>query len=342
MLAITKKLPQKGLWMENVPIPSIADDEVLIKTKEASICGTDLHIYNWDTWAQKTLHPPLVIGHEFMGEIAKIGKNVKGLNVGDRVSGEGHITCGTCPSCLTEKRHLCMHTQGLGIHRHGCFAEYFNLPAANVFLLPTSIPDDIGAIMDPFGNAVHTALTFPLAGEDVVITGAGPIGIMSAAVARKAGARRVVITDKNPYRLALAKQMGATHTVDITRQSLRDVMREADIEWGFSVGFEMSGHPKALQELIEHSQNGANIALLGILPPDCVIDWDLVIFKMLTIKGIYGREIFKTWFQMEHLLEAGLDLRPIITHRFPFHDFEQAFAAAQSGNAGKLILHWDH
>lgn len=338
MKALIKKLPEKGLWLEDVPIPSIADDEVLVKIKKVSICGTDVHIYKWDEWAQKTIPIPMVIGHEFMGEIAKVGKNVRWLKEGDRISGEGHITCGRCPPCRVGKKHLCMNTLGVGVNRHGCFAEYFNLPADNVFLLPQSVPDDIAAIFDPYGNAVHTALSFPLTGEDVLITGAGPIGIMAAAIARKAGARNVVITDRKPYRLELAKKMGATHTVDITTQTLRDVMDKAGITYGFTVGLEMSGNPKGLMDILETAQHGANIALLGFLPPDCVIDWHLVIFKMLVIKGIYGREIFRTWYLMTHLLESGLDLKPMITHRFAFEDFEKGFAAMLSGESGKVIL----
>lgn len=341
MKALVKKLPEKGLWLEEVPLPDIADNEVLIKTLKTSICGTDLHIYNWDAWAQKTIRTPMVIGHEFMGEIAKIGKKVQGLNVGDRVSGEGHITCGQCPPCKVGNKHLCMHTLGLGVHRHGCFAEYFNFPADNVFLLPKSIPDDVAAIFDPFGNAVHTALSFPLTGEDVLITGAGPIGIMAAAIARKSGARTVVITDPKSLRLELAKKMGATHTVNITKETLKDVMKAANVDHGFTVALEMSGNPKALGDILETAQNGAHIAMLGIQPPDCVVDLNLVIFKMLTIKGIYGREIFRTWVQMTHLLESGLNLHPIITHQYAYKDFEKGFAALQSGESGKVILNWN-
>lgn len=340
MKALVKSLPEKGLQIKEVSIPPIADNEVLIKTRKGSICGTDLHIYNWDTWAQKTIPTPMVIGHEFMGEIAKVGKNVQNLHEGDRISGEGHLTCGRCPPCRKGQKHLCMNMLGLGVHRHGCFAEYFNFPAENVFLLPKSIPDDVAAILDPFGNAVHTALSFPLVGEDVLITGAGPIGIMAAAVARKAGARNVVITDKKPYRLELAKKMGATHAVDVTRQALKEIMHQAGIEFGFTVGLEMSGSPQALRVMLETMQHGGHVALLGILPSDCVVDWDLIIFKMLTVKGIHGREIFKTWYQMTHLLECGLDLKPLITHHFCFEDFEKAFAIVQSGESGKVILSW--
>lgn len=340
MKALLKKHPSVGLWLSEVPIPEVGENDVLIKTRKAAICGTDVHIYNWDGWAQKTISTPLVIGHEFMGEIAQLGKNVKGLKVGDRVSGEGHIVCGKCPPCKTGKKHLCLNTLGVGVRRHGCFAEYFTLPAENVFLLPPYVSDEIGAIFDPFGNAVHTALSFNLTGEDILITGAGPIGMMAAAIARKAGARNVVVTDINPYRLDLVKAMGNATAVNVKNESLKDVMKKLGIDFGFTVGMEMSGSPQALSTMLENTQNGAKIALLGILPHDCVIDWDLVIFKMLLIKGIYGREIFGTWYKMIHLLESGLDLAPIITHRFPIDDFEKGFDVMRSGNSGKVILNF--
>jgi threonine 3-dehydrogenase len=340
MKALVKKNPTRGLWMEDVPVPEIKDDEVLIKTRKTSICGTDVHIYKWDAWAQKTIPVPMVVGHEFMGEIAKVGRSVKGLKEGDRVSGEGHITCGQCPPCRKGKKHLCMKTLGVGVNRHGCFAEYFNLPAENVFQLPPSVTDDIAAIFDPFGNATHTALSADLTGEDVLITGAGPIGIMAAAIARKAGARNVVITDLNPYRLDLAMKMGATHAVNIQTETIEEAMKVIGIEHGFTVGLEMSGHPNGLSTLLETAQHGAKIALLGILPAGCVINWDLVIFKMLEIKGIYGREIFSTWYKMTHLLESGLNLAPIITHHFPVNSFEKGFEMMLSGNSGKIILDW--
>lgn len=340
MKALVKKYSTPGLWMEEVPVPAIADHEVLIKVRKTSICGTDIHIYKWDAWAQKTIPVPMVIGHEFMGEIAAIGSHVKGLKVGDRVCGEGHITCGTCPNCRMGKKHLCVNTVGVGVNRHGCFAEYFHLPAENVFLLPASIPDDLAAIFDPYGNATHTALSFELIGEDVLITGAGPIGIMAAAIARKAGARHVVITDMNPYRLDLAMQMGATCAVNISNTSLDDTMKALGINDGFTVGLEMSGHPNGLSTLLEKSRHGGHIALLGILPHGTGIDWDLVIFKMLTIKGIYGREIFSTWYKMTHMLESGLNLAPIITHRFPVDDFQKGFDIMLSGKSGKIILDW--
>jgi threonine 3-dehydrogenase len=340
MKALVKRESKPGIWMEEVPIPKIADDEVLIKVKKTSICGTDVHIYKWDTWAQKTIPVPMVVGHEFVGEIAKIGKGVKGLKVGDRVSGEGHITCGHCPPCMKGQKHLCMNTLGVGVHRHGCFAEYFNLPAQNVFPLPKTIKDDLAAIFDPFGNATHTALSFDLVGEDVLITGAGPIGIMSAAICRHAGARNVVITDINEYRLELAEKMGATCAVNIKKTDLQEKIKEIGITHGFTVGLEMSGHPQGLSTLLEMMQHGGKVALLGILPPGTAIDWDLVIFKMLLIKGIYGREIFSTWFKMTHMLESGLKLSPIITHHFPADQFQKGFDVMLTGNSGKVILDW--
>lgn len=340
MKALVKSYAKEGLWMEDVPVPKISDDEVLIKTHKTSICGTDVHIYKWDAWAQKTIPVPMVVGHEYMGEIAEVGKNVRGLKVGDRVSGEGHITCGQCPPCKKGQKHLCMNTLGVGVNRHGCFAEYFNIPAENVFPLPSGISDDIASIFDPYGNAVHTALTFDLTGEDVLITGAGPIGIMAAAIAVKAGAHNVVITDVNEYRLDLAKKMGAQTVVNVARTSLPDVMKAIGINNGFTVGMEMSGHPDGLKTLTEMAQHGAKIALLGILPPGCVIDWDLVIFKMLTLKGIYGREIFSTWFKMVNLIESGLNIESIITHRFSVDDFQKGFDTMISGKSGKVILDW--
>jgi threonine 3-dehydrogenase len=340
MKALVKRESAPGLWMEEVPLPTVGDHEVLIKTKKTSICGTDLHIYKWDAWAQKTIRVPMVIGHEFMGTIVEVGEQVRGPKIGERVTGEGHVTCGACPGCLTGKRHLCMYTQGLGVQRHGCFAEYFTLPAENIFPLPTSISDELGAIFDPFGNAMHTALSADLTGEDVLITGAGPIGCMAVAIARKAGARYVVITDINDYRLQLALKLGATNAINVKKESLTDTMKTLGIDNGFTVGMEMSGNPEALRTLLETAQPGATISLLGILPPDCEINWDLVIFKMLKIEGIYGREIFGTWFKMTHMLESGLNLDPVITHRFSANDFEQGFQTLLTGNSGKIILDW--
>jgi len=340
MKALIKKHATPGLWMGDVPVPTINDNEVLIKIRKTSICGTDVSIYKWSPWAQKTVAVPLVIGHEFVGEIVEIGKNVSGLKVGERVSGEGHITCGVCPNCRKGKKHVCMDVVGVGYDGTGCFAEYFKLPAENVFQLPDSISDDMAAILDPFGNATHTALSCDLVGEDVLITGAGPIGIMAVAIAKKAGARNVVITDMNEYRLSLAKQMGATAAVNVEKESLTDCMKKLGITHGFTVGMEMSGSPKGLATLIETAQHGANIALLGLLPPGTAVDWDLVIFRMLTLKGIYGREIFSTWYKMTHMLESGLNIDPIITHHFSVDDFQMGFDVMLSGNSGKVILEW--
>lgn len=340
MKALVKKERGPGLVMQDVEKPKIGPNEVLIRIKKTSICGTDLHIYKWDAWAEKTIPTPLVIGHEFMGIIEEVGDNVKGLKANDRVSGEGHIVCGLCPNCKKGLKHICSNTIGVGVHRNGCFAEYLALPSENVFLLPESVPDDLAAIFDPFGNATHTALSFDLVGEDVLITGAGPIGIMAAAIAKQAGARKIVITDVNPYRLALATKMGATAAVNIAEESLPVKMKEMGIDWGFTVGLEMSGHPAGFNQMLENMQHGGKVALLGILPPNTNIDWDLVIFKMLTIKGIYGREIFGTWFKMVNMLESGLNLSPIVTHHLPASDFEKGFEIMFSGQSGKVILDW--
>jgi len=340
MKSLVKKEAAPGLWMQDVPIPEIKDNEVLIKVLKTSICGTDVHIYKWDSWAAKTIKTPMVVGHEFYGEIAAIGKDVTGLKVGDRVSGEGHIVCNKCPPCRKGNKHLCMNTLGVGVNRHGCFAEYFHLPAENVFPLPPTISDEMAAIFDPFGNAVHTALSADLVGEDILITGAGPIGMMAAAVARKAGARTVAITDVNEYRLELASRMGATHAINVAKTPLKEMMKDIGVEHGFTVGMEMSGNVNGLSSLLECAQHGAHISLLGIFPEKCAIDWDLVIFKMLKLKGIYGREIFSTWYKMTHMLESGLNISPVITHRFHVDDFQQGFDAMLSGKAGKVILDW--
>lgn len=340
MNSIVKKKSEIGLWWEDSNVPKINDNEVLIKIRKTAICGTDLHIYNWNEWAQKNVPVPLVVGHEFAGEIVEMGKNVKGFKIGDRVSGEGHITCGICPNCHKGLKHLCLNTKGVGYHIPGCFGKYFCLNANNVFLLPDYVTDDIAAILDPFGNAVHTALSFNLVGENVLITGAGPIGIMTAAIAKKAGARKIVITDINDYRLELARKMGATTTINVSNTSLQEVLPDIGIKYGFTVGMEMSGSPEAFSSMLETAQPGAKIALLGILPSDTAINWDLVIFKMLTLKGIYGREIFSTWYQMVHLIESGLDLSPIITHQFSSKDFKKGIDVMQSGKCGKVILSW--
>lgn len=338
MKALAKLKKEPGLDLIEAPLPEAHDGDVLIKITKTSICGTDLHIWKWDSWAEKTVATPLIIGHEFMGEVAYIGKNVEGLKIGDRVSGEGHITCGHCPNCRKGKKHICLHTIGIGVKTAGCFAEYIALPEENVFILPDSISDDMGAIFDPFGNAVHTALSFEMAGEDVLITGAGPIGIMAAAIARHAGARHVVITDVNDYRLSLALKMGATTAINIKKESLKEKTAALGVKCGYTVGLEMSGNNEALCSMLELIQPGGHVALLGILPPKTSIDWDLVIFKMLTLKGIYGREILGTWYKMTHLLESGLNLSPIITHHFNFLDYKQAFETVKIGNCGKIIL----
>lgn len=343
MKALVKRERAPGIWMQDVPAPKIDDHEVLIKIHKTSICGTDVHIYKWDAWAQKTVPTPMVIGHEFMGEIVELGKSVQGLKIGDRVSGEGHLTCGQCRNCRLGKRHLCPNTRGVGYHTPGCFAEYFKLPAENVFVLPKAISDDLAAIFDPYGNAVHTALSFDLVGEDVLITGAGPIGIMASVIAKHAGARHVVITDINDYRIELAKKLGKgkTTVVNVQKENLKDVMKSLNIEEGFTVGLEMSGNPHGFSDLLTHVQMGANVALLGILPPNTLIDWDLVIFKLLVIKGIWGREIFSTWYKMTHMLESGLDIGEIITNKYKIDDFQKGFDAMLSGNCGKVILDWN-
>ncbi|EFB40917.1 MULTISPECIES: L-threonine 3-dehydrogenase [Parachlamydia] len=341
MKALVKKEPKEGIWLEKVPIPKIEPNEVLIKVRKTAICGTDVHIYKWDTWSQNRVPVPLVIGHEFVGDIVEVGSRVKDFKVGQRVSAEGHLTCGHCRACKKGQKHLCFHTVGLGYDCQGCFAEFVKIPEENVFVVPASVSDDIAAIFDPYGNAVHTALSFDLVGEDVLITGAGPIGIMGAAIARKAGARQVVVTDINPFRLELAQKMGATVAVNIGKESLTDVMKREGIIDGFTVGMEMSGNTAAFNSLVDSMQHGGKIALLGILPPETHINWNNVIFKMLTLKGIYGREIFSTWFKMTALIESGLDLNPIITHQFSYEDYQAGFDAMISTHSGKVILNWD-
>lgn len=340
MKALVKKENSIGLVMEEVPLPKLGENEVLIKVGKTSLCGTDEHIWQWDEWAKKTVPAPLTIGHEFMGTIAELGKNVKDFSIGQRVSAEGHLTCGICPNCKNGKRHMCENTLGIGVHKNGCFAEYISLPSQNVFPIPDAIPDEIAALFDPLGNATHTALSFEVTGEDVLITGAGPIGMMAAAIACHAGARHVVITDRNDSRLELAKKLGATETVNIEKESLKDVTKKIGIEWGYTIGLEMSGNPNALSDQIEMMQHGGKIALLGILPKETKIDWDKVIFKMLLLKGIYGREIFTTWYKMIHMLESGLNLESLITHRFPAEEFQKGFEVMLSKNCGKIILEW--
>ena len=338
-LAKTKREP--GIWMVDGPVPEVGHNDVLIKIGKTAICGTDMHIYKWDEWSQKTIPVPMTVGHEYVGVVAEIGQEVRGLKIGQRVSGEGHLVCGHCRNCRAGRRHLCRNTQGVGVNRPGAFAEYLVIPAENAFPIPDDIPDDIAAILDPFGNATHTALSFDMVGEDVLITGAGPIGIMAAAISRHVGARHVVITDMNPYRLDLAKKMGATRTVDIQKESLPDVMREIGMVEGFDVGLEMSGVPSAFRQMLESMNHGGKIALLGIPPSDCAIDWNQVIFKGLIIKGVYGREMFETWYKMIAMVQGGLDLTPIITHRFAVGDYLKGFETMASGHSGKVVLSWD-
>ena len=340
MKALVKSKREAGLWLEEVDTPKIGINEVLIRVKRAGICGTDLHIFQWDNWAQETLRTPLVIGHEFVGEIVDVGSNVSDFHPGDVVSGEGHVTCGRCRNCLAGRRHLCAHTQGVGVNRPGAFAEYIALPMANIWRHHPSVDLDVAAIFDPFGNAVHTALSFPVLGEDVLITGAGPIGLMGAAVARHAGARHIVITDVNPFRLTLAKRMGVTMAVNVSETRLPDVQKQLGMLEGFDIGLEMSGNGDALRDMLANMSHGAKIALLGIPKRATVVDLNPIIFKLLTVKGIYGREMFETWYKMTMMLQCGLDIRPIITHRYSFEDFHKGFEAMCSGECCKVILTW--
>ena len=340
MKALVKKEARTGLWLEDVPVPDIGINDVLIAVERTGICGTDVHIYNWDAWARKTIPVPMVIGHEFVGKIVAVGSNVSGFQIDDIVSGEGHVVCGRCRNCLAGRRHLCRDTKGVGVNRPGAFAEYIALPMSNVWHHHHDIDRDIAAIFDPFGNAVHTALSFPLLGEDVLITGAGPIGIMAAAVARHAGARFVVITDVNPYRLNLARKMGATLAVNVMEKTLPQVQKELDMKEGFDIGLEMSGNPAAFTDMLANMAHGGHIAMLGIPSVPMPIDWNLVVFNMLTIKGIYGREMYETWYKMTVMLQSGLDIRPVITHRFHYTDFQKGFDAMRSGESGKVILTW--
>jgi threonine 3-dehydrogenase len=340
MKALAKLHSKKGIWMTECEKPTVGHNDLLIKIHKTAICGTDMHIYQWDEWAQKTIPVPMVVGHEYVGEVVDMGQEVRGFLVGDRVSGEGHITCGYCRNCRAGRRHLCRNTTGVGVNRQGAFAEYLAIPAFNAFKIPHNIPSDLAAIFDPFGNAVHTALSFDLVGEDVLITGAGPIGIMAAAVARHVGARNVVITDINEYRLDLASKMGATRAVNISHMVLTDVMNELGMTEGFDVGLEMSGVPSALHDMLDKMNNGGKIAMLGIPASDVAIDWNQVIFKGLMIKGIYGREMFETWYKMASLIQGGLDLKPMVTHQFAIDDFQQGFDVMGSGQSGKVILNW--
>ncbi len=340
MKALVKREARPGLWLEDVLVPQIGINDVLIRVDRTGICGTDLHIYDWDAWAEKTIPVPMVVGHEFVGEIVAVGSNVTDFFPGEVVSGEGHVVCGRCRNCLAGRRHLCKSTSGVGVNRPGAFAEYLSLPVTNVWHQEPGIDLDVAAIFDPLGNAVHTALSFDLLGEDVLVTGAGPIGIMAVAVARHAGARHIVITDRNPYRLDLAKQLGATVALDVRSGDLRHVMDALGMKEGFDVGLEMSGSPSALRQMLESICHGGKIAMLGIPSEPIAIDWQTVVFNMLTIKGIYGREMYETWYKMTVMLQSGLIIAPVITHRFHFTEFEQGFAAMKSGECGKVLLHW--
>lgn len=341
MKALVKSKKEQGLWLEEVEKPRIGINDVLIRVHRAGICGTDLHIYKWNNWAQKTIPVPLVIGHEFVGEIVEVGSNVADFYPGEMVSGEGHVVCGRCRNCLAGRRHLCAHTQGVGVNRPGAFAEYIALPMTNIWRHHTDIDRDVAAIFDPFGNAVHTALSFPVLGEDVLITGAGPIGLMAAAVVRHAGARYVVTTDINPHRLELARKMGVTLALNPQHRKLADAQKELGMTEGFDVGLEMSGNTSAFREMLANMSHGAKIAMLGIPDEEMSIDWRAVIFNMLTLKGIYGREMYETWYKMTVMLQSGLDIRPVITHRFHFMEFQKAFEVMESGESGKVILGWD-
>jgi threonine 3-dehydrogenase len=340
MKALVKAKAERGIWMEDIATPEVGHNDVLIKVKRTAICGTDIHIFKWDDWAQATIPVPLAVGHEFCGEIVEMGVEVRGFSVGDRVSAEGHITCGVCRNCRAGRRHLCMNTAGVGVNRPGAFAEYLSVPAFNVFKLSESISDDMASILDPLGNATHTALSFDLVGEDVLITGAGPIGVMAVAIAKYAGARHVVITDVNDYRLDLARKMGATRALNVTTESLDDAMRSLGMEEGFDVGMEMSGNPMAFRDMLRTMHHGGKVAILGIPPDETVIDWKDVIFKGLELKGIYGREMFETWYKMSSMLQSGLNIEPIITHHFPVDDYLPAFELMESGQTGKVILNW--
>ncbi len=341
MKALVKKQATEGLWLEDVPEPVIGIDDVLIRIKRASICGTDVHIYNWDEWAQKTIPVPLTIGHEFVGIVEEVGSNVRDFHSGEIVSGEGHLVCGRCRNCLAGRRHLCPHTSGVGVNRSGCFAEYLSIPVTNVWLADPRIPLDVVSCFDPLGNATHTALSFDLLGEDVLITGAGPIGVMATAIAKHAGARFVVVTDVNPYRLELAKKMGATMTLDVRTERIIDAQKKLGMKEGFDVGLEMSGSVDAFREMLPNMCHGGKIALLGILPSNTAIDWNLVIFNGLNIKGIYGREMYETWYKMTSMIQTGLDISPIITHRFHYLEYLKAFEVMRSGRSGKVVLNWE-
>ena len=342
MKALVKKHAEQGLWLEDVPEPEVGINDVLMRVHKTGICGTDVHIYNWDAWASRTIPVPMVVGHEFVGEVVEVGSNVVGFKPGYIVSGEGHVVCGRCRNCMAGRRHLCKETRGVGVNRPGAFAEYISLPMTNVWRHAAGIDPDVAAIFDPLGNAVHTALSFDVLGEDVLITGAGPIGIMAAAVVRQAGARHVVITDVNPYRLELAQKMGVTRAFNARSTKLPGVQKELGMVEGFDVGLEMSGNPAAFRDMLANMCHGGKIAMLGIPADEMAIDWNLVVFNMLTIKGIYGREMYETWYKMTVLIESGMDIAPVITHRLSYADFEEGFAAMRSGQSGKVVLDWQN
>ena len=340
MKALVKSRREPGIWMEDQPVPEVGPNDVRIRIRKTAICGTDIHIYNWDAWAQKTIPVPMTVGHEFVGEIVEVGSHVAGLEAGQRVSGEGHITCGHCRNCRAGRRHLCRNTVGVGVNRPGCFAEYLVIPATNAFPLPDSVSDDVASYLDPFGNATHTALSFDLVGEDVLITGAGPIGVMATAIAKHVGARYVVVTDVNDSRLELAMKMGATRAINVLREGIPETMKALGMTEGFDVGMEMSGNGDAFESMLESMNHGGRVAMLGIPPPGVTIDWNQVIFKGLVIKGIYGREMFETWYKMITMLESGLDVAPVMTHHFAVDDFAAGFEAMLSGKSGKVVLDW--
>ena len=340
MKALVKKFPKPGLWLEEVPVPEYGKNDVLIKIQKTAICGTDIHIYNWDEWASKTIPVPMVVGHEYVGIVEAFGSNVQDVIKGELVSGEGHITCGYCRNCRAGRRHLCPNTLGVGVNRPGCFGEYLVIPVSNIWHCDSNIDEAVLSIFDPFGNATHTSLSFDVLGEDVLITGAGPIGIMAAAICKHAGARYVVITDVNPYRLELAQKVGVTRAVNVSKEKLSDVVNELGMMEGFDVGLEMSGNPKALNDMIDVMFHGGNIALLGILPSSAAIDWEKVVFNGLTIRGIYGRKMFETWYKMQIMVQSGLNVTKVITHRFNYKDYKEAFELMKSGKSGKVILNW--
>lgn len=341
MKALVKSKEEQGLWMEDKSLPEVGNDDVLIKVSTSAICGTDMHIFHWDEWAQATIPVPMIVGHEYVGVVAEIGRDVTGIEIGERVSGEGHIVCGQCRNCRAGREHLCRDTIGVGVNRPGSFAEYLSIPAHNVYPIPSEVDDDIAAILDPFGNAAHTALSYDLIGEDILITGAGPIGVMATAIARHVGARHIVVTDVNDYRLQLAEKMGATRVINVKEKDLAPVIEELGMKEGFDVGMEMSGNSTAFRQMLELMHHGGNVALLGIPPNDFAVDWHQIIFKSLNLRGIYGREMFDTWYKMVAMVQSGLNIAPVITHRFSIDDFQQGFDVMTSGESGKVLLNWD-